>query len=65
MEATESETGANHLKNVLSEAEINNLSNNVVQKINDYIESKFDEYLTAKALHETSRVQLGEYAPVF
>lgn len=60
MEATESETGANHLKNVLSEAEINNLSNNVVQKINDYIESKFDEYLTAKALHETSRVQLGE-----
>lgn len=61
MEATESEAGANnHLKNVLSEEEFANLSKPVAEKISSYIDTKFEEYLTAKALHETNKSQIGD-----
>lgn len=60
MEAAESEAGAkNHLRDVLSQEEIGNLSNPVAEKINAYIDEKFGEYLTAKALHETNKSQIG------
>ncbi|XP_026730611.1 nucleoprotein TPR isoform X2 [Trichoplusia ni] len=61
MEAAESEAGAkNHLTDVLSQEEIANLSNPVAEKINAYIDEKFGEYLTAKALHETNKTQIGD-----
>lgn len=52
--------GENHLKNVLSDAELNNIPDPVANKINGYIEQKFEEYLTSKALHETSKSQIGK-----
>lgn len=65
MEAAESEAGAkNHLNNVLSEEELANIPNPVVEKINTYIDKTFEEYLTAKALHEANRTQIGK-KPVF
>lgn len=61
MEAASVEAGGkNHLHNVLSESEIANLPNAVSEKINAYIDQKFEEYLTSKALHETSKSQIGE-----
>lgn len=56
--------GQNHLENVLSQTEIANIPNPIAAKINNYIDQKFGEYLTSKALHETSKSQIGEY-PVF
>lgn len=52
--------GKNHLEIVLSEAELGNIPNPVAYKINGYIEQKFEEYLTSKALHETSKSQIGK-----
>ncbi|KAM3966432.1 LOW QUALITY PROTEIN: nucleoprotein TPR [Aphomia sociella] len=49
-----------HLENVLSEAEIANLPVPVADKINAYIDQKFEEYLTSKALHESSKSQIGD-----
>ncbi|XP_075979223.1 nuclear basket protein megator isoform X2 [Anticarsia gemmatalis] len=61
MEAAESEAGAkNHLNNVLSEEEFAVIPNPVAEKINTYIDKKFEEYLTAKALHETNKSQIGD-----
>ncbi|CAK1586173.1 unnamed protein product [Parnassius mnemosyne] len=61
MEAESVEAGAkNHLDNVLSEAEVANLPNNVADKINAYIDTKFGEYLTSKALLESSKTQIGD-----
>lgn len=61
MEAASAEAGGkNHLNNVLSESEISNLPNTIAEKINTYIDKKFEEYLTSKALHETSKSQIGE-----
>ncbi|CAH0729760.1 unnamed protein product, partial [Brenthis ino] len=61
MEAASVEAGGkNHLDNVLSESEIANLPNTVSEKINAYIDQKFEEYLTSKALHETSKSQIGD-----
>lgn len=61
MEAAESDAGAkNHLNNVLSDEEIADLPNPVAEKINAYIDQKFGEYLTAKALLETNKSQIGE-----
>lgn len=60
MEAVSDEAGAkNHLNDVLSETEIASLPNPVAEKINAYIDKKFEEYLTSKALHETSKTQIG------
>lgn len=56
--------GENHLENVLSQTEIANIPNPIAVKINNYIDQKFGEYLTSKALHETSKSQIGKY-PVF
>lgn len=59
--AVESETGVKtHLNNVLSEEEIANLPSLVAGKINAYIDSTFEEYLTSKALHETNKSQIGK-----
>lgn len=55
--------GENHLKNVLSQTEIANIPDPVAVKINNYIDQRFGEYLTSKALHETSKSQIGEYPP--
>ncbi|KAG7296040.1 hypothetical protein JYU34_021136 [Plutella xylostella] len=52
--------GKNHLEIVLSEAELGNIPNPVANKINGYIEQKFEEYLTSKALHETSKSQIDD-----
>lgn len=61
MEAASVETGGkNHLENVLSQSEIADLSSPVAEKINSYIDQKFEEYLTSKALHEASKTQIGE-----
>lgn len=56
--------GENHLENVLSQTEIANIPNPVAVKINNYIDQKFGEYLTSKALHETRKSEIGEY-PAF
>lgn len=56
--------GENHLENVLSQTEIANIPNPIAVKINNYIDQKFGEYLTSKALHEASKSQIGKY-PVF
>lgn len=56
--------GENHLQNVLSQTEIANIPNPIAVKINNYIDQKFGEYLTSKALHETCKSQIGKY-PVF
>ncbi|XP_063535271.1 nucleoprotein TPR-like [Cydia strobilella] len=61
MEAAGTDAGAkNHLQNALSETEIANLPAAVADKINTYIDQKFEEYLTSKALHETSKTQIGD-----
>ncbi|XP_045766841.1 nucleoprotein TPR-like isoform X2 [Maniola jurtina] len=61
MEAASVEAGEkNHLLNVLSESEISNIPHAVADKINTYIDQKFEEYLTSKALHETSKSQIDE-----
>lgn len=61
MEAAESEAGVKtHLNNVLSDEEIANLPTVVVDKINSYIDSTFEEYLTSKALHEANKSQIGK-----
>jgi hypothetical protein len=66
MEAAGADAGAkNHLQNALSETEIANLPAVVADKINTYIDHKFEEYLTSKALHETSKTQIGEYPVCF
>ncbi|KAL4707670.1 hypothetical protein ACJJTC_014851 [Scirpophaga incertulas] len=44
----------------LSESEIASLPNPVAEKINIYIDKKFEEYMTSKALHETSKLQIGD-----
>lgn len=61
MEATELEAGnKNHLENVLSQSELEEFPKNVAIKINKYIDQKFEEYLTAKALHETNKTNIGK-----
>ncbi|KAJ8713492.1 hypothetical protein PYW07_013862 [Mythimna separata] len=61
MEAAESEAGVKtHLNNVLSEEEIASLPSLIAGKINAYIDSTFEEYLTSKALHETNKSQIGD-----
>lgn len=61
MEAAEIEAGVkNHIKDVLSETEFSELPNQVVNKLNVYIDKKFGEYLTSTALHETSKSQNGK-----
>ncbi|KAI8426277.1 hypothetical protein MSG28_005163 [Choristoneura fumiferana] len=61
MEAAGTDAGAeNHLQNVLSETEIASLPAVITDKINTYIDKKFEEYLTSKALHETSKTQIGD-----
>ncbi|CAH0761185.1 unnamed protein product [Diatraea saccharalis] len=61
MEAGSGEAGAkNHLSDVLSEPEYASIPNPVAKKINSYIDKKFEEYLTSKALHETSKSQIGD-----
>ncbi|CAK1556263.1 unnamed protein product [Leptosia nina] len=61
MEAATDETGGkNHLDNVLSETEIANLPNGVAEKLNSYIDTKFGEYLTSKALFESTKSQIDE-----
>lgn len=61
MEAAGADAGAeNHLQNVLSETEIASLPAVITDKINTYIDKKFEEYLTSKALHETSKTQIGK-----
>lgn len=62
MEAESVEAGGtNHLQNVLSETEIAEIPNTVADKINAFIDKKFEEYLTSKALCETSKSQIGKY----
>lgn len=62
MEAESVEAGGtNHLQNVLSETEIAVIPNTVTDKINAFIDKKFEEYLTSKALCETSKSQIGKY----
>ena len=64
MEAASAEAGGkNHLNNVLSETEIADIPSTIAEKINVYIDQKFEEYLTSKALHETSKSQIGK--PVY
>lgn len=66
MEAAETEAGVkNHLQDVLSESELSGLPNQVANKINVYIDSKFEEYLTSKALHETNKNIIGKPARCF
>nr|XP_049706582.1 nucleoprotein TPR isoform X2 [Helicoverpa armigera] len=61
MEAAESDAGAKtHLENALTEDEIANLPEVIAGKINAYIDKQFEEYLTAKALHETNKSQIGD-----
>ncbi|XP_068618609.1 nucleoprotein TPR-like isoform X2 [Battus philenor] len=61
MEAESVEASSkNHLDNVLSETEVANLPNGVADKINAYIDTKFEEYLTSKALLESSKTQIGD-----
>ncbi|KPI97373.1 Nucleoprotein TPR [Papilio xuthus] len=61
MDAESVEAGdKNHLNNVLSETEIANLPNGVANKINTYIDTKFEEYMTSKALLETSKTQIDD-----
>lgn len=61
MDAASAEAGANkHLENALSEEELSALPGPVAEKINAYIDQKFEEYLTSKALHETSKTQIGK-----
>lgn len=66
MEAASGEAGAkNHLNDVLSEAELASIPDPVAEKINTYIDKKFEEYLTSKALHETSKTQIGKTGALF
>ncbi|CAH2091137.1 unnamed protein product [Euphydryas editha] len=59
MEAESVEAGeTNHLQNVLSETEIAEIPHTVTDKINAFIDKKFEEYLTSKALCETSKSQI-------
>ncbi|CAH2039614.1 unnamed protein product, partial [Iphiclides podalirius] len=61
MEAESVEAGdKNHLGNVLSENEISSLPDGFANKINAYIDTKFEEYLTSKALLESSKAQIGD-----
>uniref|UniRef100_A0A2A4JSC9 Nucleoprotein TPR n=1 Tax=Heliothis virescens TaxID=7102 RepID=A0A2A4JSC9_HELVI len=61
MEAAESDAGAKtHLENALTKDEIANLPEPIAGKINAYIDKQFEEYLTAKALHETNKSQIGD-----
>lgn len=61
MEAAETEAGVkNHLQDVLSESEFSGLPNQVANKINVFIDKKFEEYLTSKALHETNKSLIGK-----
>ncbi|XP_041986202.1 nucleoprotein TPR isoform X2 [Aricia agestis] len=61
MEAASVETGdKNHLNNVLSGEEIATIPNTIANKINCYIDQKFEEYLTSKALHESSKSQIDD-----
>ncbi|XP_060802413.1 nucleoprotein TPR isoform X3 [Amyelois transitella] len=61
MEVESSDTGGKkHLENVLSEEELATLPAPVAEKINTYIDQQFEEYLTSKALHETSKSQIGD-----
>ncbi|RVE41975.1 hypothetical protein evm_013384 [Chilo suppressalis] len=61
MEVESTEAGVkNHLHDVLSEAEYSSVPNPIAEKINTYIDKKFEEYLTSKALHETSKSQIGD-----
>lgn len=61
MDAASVEAGEkNHLQNVLSETEIANIPSSVIEKLNTYIDQKFEEYLTSKALYETSKSQIGK-----
>lgn len=61
MEAAEIEAGVkNHLQEVLSESEFSVLPNQVANKINVFIDKKFEDYLTSTALHETSKFQNGK-----
>ncbi|GBP80228.1 Nucleoprotein TPR [Eumeta japonica] len=50
----------NHLQNVLSDSELSKVSKAIKEKINTYIDQKFEEYLTSKALLETSKSQIDE-----
>ncbi|XP_052741772.1 nucleoprotein TPR isoform X2 [Bicyclus anynana] len=61
MEAASVEAGEkNHLLDALSETEIAAIPNIIADKLNTYIDKKFEEYLTSKALHETSKSQIDE-----
>lgn len=61
MEAAENEAGVeNHLQDILSESEFSGLPKQVAFKINVFIDKKFEEYLTSKALHETNKSQIGK-----
>lgn len=48
------------LKKLLNEEEYASLSETIVTKIETYVQESFDEFLTKKALFETSRLQHGK-----
>ncbi|CAH3912276.1 unnamed protein product [Pieris brassicae] len=65
MEVATDEAGdKKHLNNVLSDTEIANLPVGVEEKLNSYIDTKFEEYLTSKALFESTKSQIDEKVAV-
>ncbi|XP_053606301.1 nucleoprotein TPR [Plodia interpunctella] len=61
MEVESAEADAKkHLENALSEQELAALPIPIAEKINAYIDHQFEEYLTSRALHETSKSQIED-----
>lgn len=59
MELISEESNLEILKQCLSLDEIAVIPDNVCQKIERFSQSKFDEYISAKAVFETNRKSLG------
>lgn len=64
METTE-ENEHGHLNEILTTDELSQIPNSSLKKLQSYFNDKFEEYLTAKAIFETSRQNLGEIFILF
>jgi len=53
-------SGGSPFDNLLSQEEIELIPENIYTKIKAYVEENFEEYLTSKALFESSKVKHGK-----
>lgn len=60
MEVVTEESEPNVLREIMNDEELAQIPREIAKKIHAHFNAKFDEFITAKAVYETNRKNLGK-----